>query len=150
VIVTTAPASLRGWWNGLRTQQVVNWTAVIAWAGIIFYLSSMSEFRLRPKTDLIPNLAHFAEYAVLTFLLIRALRIHGLTIRRAAGIAAFTGLLYAGSDEFHQSFVRNRTPSAADLLVDALGIATIAVVAVAREHATSSQPASPGGHDRHR
>jgi VanZ family protein len=128
---------------------VVNWTAVIAWAGVIFYLSSMSEFRIRPKTDLIPNLAHFAEYAVLTFLLIRALRIQGLNVRRAAGIAAFAGLLYAGSDEFHQSFVRNRTPSAADLLIDALAITTIAVAAVAREHAaSSSEPVSPAGHDR--
>jgi VanZ family protein len=147
--VTTSSASHRGWWTDLRTQQIVNWTAVVVWAGIIFYLSSMSEFRLRPKTGLIPNIAHFAEYAMLTFLLIRALRIHGLHVRRAAGIAAFAGLLYAGSDEFHQSFVRNRTPSAADLLVDALGIGTVAVAA-ARHHSASAKVVSPTADDLRR
>lgn len=128
----------------------MNWTAVVVWAGIIFYLSSMSEFRLRPKTGLIPNIAHFAEYAMLTFLLIRALRIHGLNVRRAAVIAAFAGLLYAGSDEFHQSFVRNRTPSAADLLVDALGIGTVAIAAAARDPSASRKAISPTARDRRR
>lgn len=113
----------------------MSWTAVLLWAGIIFYLSSLSNFGLHPETDLVSLLAHTVEYALLTILLMRALTGEKLTARRAGWIAALLALAYAGSDEYHQSFVANRTPSALDFLIDAAAIGTVVIAAIAREQA---------------
>ena len=118
-----------------RAQRLMNWTAVLSWAGIIFYASSLSDLGLSTKTDLVPILAHALEYAVLTVLLIRALGSKKSTVRRTAWIAALLALAYAGSDEYHQSFVANRHPSAFDILVDAAAIGAVAIVTVTRERA---------------
>jgi VanZ family protein len=62
--------------------------------------------------------AHFTAYAVLSALLLRALRQHLLAARTVAfGFAA----LYAVLDEFHQSFVPSRTGSPWDVLIDITG-----------------------------
>ena len=53
-------------------------------------------------------------------------------------LVAFLALMYAASDEFHQSFVPNRHPSLADLLVDTMGIGMAAIVVVSR-----SSPSDP-------
>ena len=71
------------------------------------------------------KLGHFTEYALLAFLLWRALRTSW--IGKANGVIAATcfGLaaLFAASDEFHQSFVPTRTPSPRDVLIDCIGAA---------------------------
>ncbi|MBN3523534.1 VanZ family protein [Paenibacillus apiarius] len=66
--------------------------------------------------------AHVTEYAILAFLAIQL----GLALylKRAGAIvlgALFT-LLYAMSDEWHQSFVPGRTGHAIDVGVDSIGI----------------------------
>lgn len=98
---------------------------VIAWAALIFSLSSVSEFRIKPKSRVFSDAVHLGEYAILTALLINALRTHALPVQRATWLAAFVALLYGASDEFHQSFVRNRTASMLDLLVDATAIVAV-------------------------
>lgn len=118
-----------------RAQRLMNWAAVLSWAGIIFYASSLSDLGLSTKTNLVPILGHALEYAVLTVLLIRALGSKKSTVRRTVWIAALLALAYAGSDEYHQSFVANRHPSALDLLVDAAAIGAVAIVTVKREQA---------------
>jgi len=118
-----------------RAQRFMNWMAALSWAGIIFYASSLSDLGLSTKTDLVPILAHALEYAVLTVLLIRALGSKKSAVRRTAWIAALLALAYAGSDEYHQSFVANRHPSAFDILVDAAAIGAVAIVTVTRERA---------------
>ena len=118
---------LRAWWNNPRTRQLLSWTAVFTWAAVIFSLSSVSEFRIKPKTRVFSDVVHLGEYAILTLLLITALRTHALSVGRAVWIAAFLALLYGASDEFHQSFVRNRTASVLDVLVDAMAIGAVIV-----------------------
>jgi VanZ family protein len=116
----------------LRTplgRRLVNWAAVLVWAGIIFYLSSLPELGLRHRSLLIPKIAHVMEYAVLTFLLVRALASHGLALRYMLWIAAPLALIYAASDELHQSFVPNRHCSPLDVLIDSVGIGIAAVAA---------------------
>jgi VanZ family protein len=49
------------------------------------------------------KLAHVTEYALLTLLWWRAL--HGLGLRSALPAAIAISLLYACTDEFHQTFV---------------------------------------------
>lgn len=62
--------------------------------------------------------AHVAEYAILSVLLLRALRQHLLAAR---GVAFVLTALYAVLDEFHQSFVPSRTGSPWDVLTDCIG-----------------------------
>jgi hypothetical protein len=68
--------------------------------------------------------AHVIEYAVLALLLWRALRntpILGAKMLLAFGAVMLGCALFAASDEFHQTFVKSRTPSARDVLLDIAG-----------------------------
>jgi VanZ family protein len=91
------------------------WLPVVAWAGLIFALSSIPGLGtgLGVWDLVLRKLAHVAEYAVLGFLLARA----------AAPLAAFAlGLAYAVTDEVHQAFVAGRQGAPRDVAVDALGL----------------------------
>jgi VanZ family protein len=126
LLTVTTSESLRTWWSNPRSRQLVSWTAVAVWAALIFSLSSVSDFPIKPKARAFSDAVHLGEYAILTVLLITALRTHALSVQRAVRLAAFLALLYGASDEFHQSFVRNRTASILDLLVDATAIGAVA------------------------
>ncbi len=93
------------------------WLPVVAWAGLIFALSSIPDLGTGLGTwDLVlRKLAHAAEFAVLGFLLLRALGHE--TMALALGIA------YAASDELHQHFVPGRQGSYLDVLLDSVGVA---------------------------
>lgn len=112
------------------------WLPALVWMAAIFFLSAqpqlpgLSEHWL---DNLIKSGGHFAGYAVLAILYWRIAR-RGPWRRQTALAIAFAGaVLYALSDEFHQSWVPNRDPSLVDLMVDAAGAATaLAVVAAAR------------------
>ncbi len=67
------------------------------------------------------KLAHLTEYAVLAFLWHRALGGAG-TKRQFVPVFVICAL-YAASDEWHQSFVANRTASPVDALIDTSGAA---------------------------
>ena len=62
--------------------------------------------------------AHVAEYAILSAILLRALRQHLVAARWIAFVLA---ALYAVLDEFHQSFVPSRTGSPWDVVTDSVG-----------------------------
>jgi VanZ family protein len=68
--------------------------------------------------------AHVTEYAVLAVLLWRALR--SVPVLRPKTLVVFGTVLlgcalFAASDEFHQTFVKSRTPSVRDVLLDVAG-----------------------------
>jgi VanZ family protein len=70
--------------------------------------------------------AHLAEYAILAILVRRALRAERGTRARAPALrpelfAWSWAVAFAMTDEFHQSFVESRGPSAGDVLIDAAG-----------------------------
>ena len=98
------------------------WLPVVAWAAVIFAFSSVPHLGTGLGTwDLIlRKIAHTAEYAVLGALLARA------TAR--PWLAWVLGVLYAASDEIHQTFVAGRHGSPIDVAIDAVGVA-IGVVA---------------------
>ena len=68
--------------------------------------------------------AHVIEYTVLALLLWRALRsvpaFHAKTLM-VFGAVLLGCALFAASDEFHQTFVKSRTPSLRDVLLDVGG-----------------------------
>jgi VanZ family protein len=93
------------------------WLPVVAWAALIFAFSSVPDLGtgLGGWDLVLRKIAHAAEYAVLGALLVRAT---GRT-----GIAFALGVLYAVSDEIHQSFVPGRLGSPLDVAIDAAGVA---------------------------
>lgn len=112
--------------------------ASIVWMGVIFFLSSIPELRssLPSWGDTIARkAAHVIEYAVLSFLLARSFDASRTAVSRARSGAAQRGvltprfvlvcimsILYAASDEWHQSFVPGRQASFADGTIDTIGI----------------------------
>jgi VanZ family protein len=99
--------------------------ALVAWAGVIFALSSISEAP-EPTTQEWPSVvAHLVEYAVFGLLaawFLRAVRPAGAPGVLAAAAWALS-VAYGISDEWHQSFVPHRTATVFDLVVDAIGAA---------------------------
>jgi VanZ like family len=93
------------------------WLPVVAWAAVIFTLSSIPSLStgLGAWDTLLRKGAHVTEYAILGALLLRALGREELAL--AAGTA------YAATDELHQHFVRGRHASPLDVLIDAVGVA---------------------------
>ncbi len=66
------------------------------------------------------KLAHMAEFGLLFLLLVFAF---ASTSRRALAAAAAIAVLYAVSDELHQTTVDGRVGSPVDVLIDAAGVA---------------------------
>ena len=132
------------------TRQTLWWLEAVAWMGIIFsfsgdsfassrtltvlkYCNDLFHLSLTGDTLLLLNTAirktaHFANYFVLGLLVYRALAggISRFTLRFACW-AMFIGLLYALSDEYHQSFTHFRTPSLYDSGLDFSGVAAAQV-----------------------
>jgi VanZ family protein len=91
------------------------WLPVLAWAGLIFALSSIPSLAtgLGAWDLALRKLAHATEYAVLGLLLARAL---------AERPALWVGIAYAVSDEVHQRFVPGRAGALLDVAIDAAGV----------------------------
>jgi len=119
---------------------VALWAPPLALMALIFAFSAMpSDVESRAWWDLVLRKAtHFGEYAVLCALWFRALR---QSLSSDAALAAAVGIcvLYAVSDELHQTFVDGRTGTWRDVLIDTAGALT-AAVAIRRR--AQSQPRS--------
>jgi VanZ family protein len=115
---------------GLAIHDKVNvpaiwrWLAVILWMGAIFVLSATPSIAtpLEPVYDFtFKKVAHVTVYGILTVLLFWALRIHITHKGRALVTAALVAVLYAFSDEWHQTFVPGREGTLRDVAIDAIG-----------------------------
>jgi VanZ family protein len=91
------------------------WLPVLLWAALIFAFSAIPSLSsgLGTFDVVLRKAAHVSEFAMLAFLLWRAVR--------DDGIAFFGTVLYAVTDEFHQSFVRGRHGAPRDIAFDAAG-----------------------------
>jgi VanZ family protein len=101
-------------------SHLARWLAVAGWMALIFFLSSQSRLPSPedPLVDLLfKKTAHFTAYAILALLMWRALP----SGRWVWALAWLVAVLYAGSDEWHQSFVPGRHPSPWDVVIDASG-----------------------------
>ena len=99
----------------VRMRLVTTWLPIVAWAAVIFTLSGIPSLSTGLGTwDLVlRKLAHVTEFAILGWLLARAL----------AELPAFaTGVVYAATDELHQHFVPGREGAVLDVAIDAVGV----------------------------
>ncbi len=70
---------------------------------------------------LVRKLAHFSIYALAGIWAIGLLETYNIKDEKRIGIGAMIGFLYACSDEFHQSFIGERSASPLDVVIDTLG-----------------------------
>ena len=128
-----------------RINFVNKWLPVLLWATLIFFFSTehfaapqssrilgpllhwlfpgISPEQVSSIQFVIRKLGHYFEYFVLAVLLYRALHAESggrSAIRPAAMTMAFA-LVWAITDEFHQSLVPSRTASIVDVMIDGFG-----------------------------
>ena len=109
------------------TARLRLWGPAIAWAALLFTLSSFSDVPA-PPGGLTDKHEHSIAYGVLSACVLRGLSgatLAGVTGATATG-AAVIAAAYGVTDEFHQRFVPGRDSSARDLAADALGAAAAA------------------------
>lgn len=137
--------------NRIRSVRWLRWLPAVGWMAVIFALSARSGNELGswlPSFQrLIPGLAsfdpmHYVAYFILALTF-------GFAFGRRSGRATAIVLnvamctIYGVTDEWHQSFVPNRTPDILDIWHDAIGAAAGALVAFAVARWRSRrQPAS--------
>ncbi len=126
-------------------QRIWRYAPLVTWLALIFFASTselsasktslivrplllwlfphISEEQIGFAHFMIRKAAHFTEYGILALLAVRAFigSSQGLLRRRWFWVTLLLIVLYALSDEFHQSFVPSRTASIYDSLIDMAG-----------------------------
>lgn len=109
----------------VRARTVVPVLGALVWGALIFWASSQpNPFPQLPRGLFDHDkLLHAAAYAVLGALVLAALG--GVPLRPwvALSLTIAVGTAYGASDEWHQSFVPNRSSDPGDLAADAVGVA---------------------------
>jgi len=102
-----------------RMSRVERFGPPLLLMAVIFFLSAQPHLSSGLGwIDLVGRkLVHLAEYGLLCFLWSRALGY------RRPGAAAAIAVLYAVSDEYHQTFVAGRHGAPVDVLIDSAGVA---------------------------
>jgi VanZ family protein len=98
---------------------VWRWLPLIAMMAAIFYLSDQAKQDIPAFGTwdlLVKKGAHFSAYAALYAFALRA--------TRNPWIALALAIVYAASDEYHQSFVMGRNGTVMDVLIDSVGALT--------------------------
>jgi VanZ family protein len=115
----------------MKINILLNWLAVLLWASIIYYLSSVPNLSSGLESDFfLRKTAHIFVYFVLTMLIFNALmKSYFFELRnreffiKMSLLAFFLSFVYAISDEYHQTFVFGRHGDVKDIFIDSVGIA---------------------------
>jgi len=102
------------------------WFPAVVWMGLIFWASSFHTLRASPinwQDLIIRKTAHFLEYVILFFLFFRGFKnTTKLTLPRVLFFSFICSVLYAVSDEFHQTLVDGRSGMVRDIVIDSAGV----------------------------
>lgn len=121
-------------------KKVLSITIVIVWCTLIFVYSNQNGDISKGTSDKVVNYignifkikednrekltfpirkcAHFFVYFVLGFLIINMFKTFDVKTSHAIIISAIFCMIFAGSDELHQLFIRARTAKVSDVLLD--------------------------------
>lgn len=123
--------------NIIKKRKYINIIFVVIWMAFIFIMSSFNSTESSSQSNFIVNiivdifninniellsliirkLAHFTEYFILGLLTYNMIN----SYNKKSYIAIFICILYAISDEIHQSFVPGRSCQILDMTIDSLG-----------------------------
>ena len=113
-------------------KKIFVWALLFFWMGVMFYLSNQPDLKSPFESSIyfvLRKSAHITEYAVLTFLVWRALIVHH--DRRDVKfliIAIVFSFLFAISDEYHQTFIHGRSGNPRDVMIDSIGVVIMAAL----------------------
>ena len=104
-------------------MRILSLLGALSWVALIWYLSDQPSIEITPVFEHQDKLLHVAAYFVLGCLTLGAMRAGpvGYAPGRVA-LAILLAGLYAGLDEYHQSFVPGRHASVYDFLADLTGV----------------------------
>ena len=88
------------------------------------------EIILHRTESIIRKVAHFSIYTVVGFLLMGLLSTYKIKDKWRLIMTIGIGILYAISDEFHQSFSPGRSPKVTDVYIDTLGVIVGALLVI--------------------
>lgn len=71
---------------------------------------------------IIRKMAHFSIYTAVGLLLMSLVSTYNIKEKNRLIITLITGIIYASSDEIHQSFVPGRSPMITDIVIDTMGV----------------------------
>lgn len=117
----------------MRPPRAARFLPPLAWMALIYLFSDRPDL---PRVGagwldfLVKKSLHALAYAILCRLWLAALEPEGRPSPAARNQALAICLLWAASDEWHQTFVPGRTGRPRDVLIDALGV--LAALAAAR------------------
>lgn len=106
------------------------WRLISLWFPVLLQMSLIFYFSAQPKGSPVlesfpvpAGVGHLIGYGLLTFLFYRAFNggLAGWSVAAARKTFVFA-LIYAISDEFHQSFVPGREAAVSDVMIDTAGI----------------------------
>lgn len=110
--------------------------ALVIWMGLIFLGSSgLLASRMSSESTVevfgwlnyfFRKLGHVSEYGLLTYLWLRSMQPVPERFGRSLAWSAGLAVLYAMTDEIHQSYVPQRTGVWSDVVIDAMGALAVA------------------------
>lgn len=111
---------------------LISWLPAILWMVLIFLLSSRPSVHASAidwQDFFIKKTGHFVEYFILNALLIFGFKNTTALKSPQLILAAFIlAVIYAASDELHQTFVPGREGRPRDVVIDTLGISASAYI----------------------
>jgi len=106
-------------------QKYEKYASLVIWVGIIYYLSSQGLEFIGPASIwefIMRKIFHMFEYAILALLIFRILRqTEKRHIYWDIGWTLIFTILYAISDEYHQTFTLGRVGTYRDVMIDSFG-----------------------------
>lgn len=115
---------------------ITRFLPALIWMGLIFFFSSIPDLSLHGQLSVydfvLRKLAHITEYAILTICYYYALP--NMQTKKRLLLSAVISIVYATTDEFHQSFVYRRTGHLSDVAIDSIGV-LISLVLIKSVHA---------------
>ena len=86
-------------------------------------LSEMTKNKIIKRAEpILRKLAHFSIYMVVGILIMTFVSTYKLLLWKKLLISIMVGLVYAISDEFHQTFIQGRSGELRDVLIDTTGV----------------------------
>lgn len=109
-------------------NNLLRWIPAVFWMGVIFYLSDQTGSELGSLFPFLDNFnwGHYVAYFILALAVYWA--IHHRNWKYAKWYVVIFCVIYGITDEWHQSFVPNRTPDLRDLVNNTIG-ASLAMIA---------------------
>ena len=111
------------------------WLPLYIYAGLIFYVSSISKPLPQVSIPYFDKFCHLIEYSIFGILAARAFKNSSKIVlyKNFKILAVLAAVAYGASDEFHQLFVSQRICDVFDLTADLIG-GTIGVIFYGRYH----------------